>query len=149
MSGIKNQNFSETTIGDFFKIDNEKRERLKKKVYEKYYQNCISEMKRSKRMGKDYYEFSVPRQILTEPDYNYIECIVHIQKRLKNAGFEQVKIFRPNIIFVSWVNENVEKEKIKDLCYFYSESKKNPNDVIKAPSIMWNNTKKIKQLTYE
>jgi hypothetical protein len=129
---------STVTIKTFFEEDLRKQEYIEQQYYIRKYNDLIWNMQDAKRAGKTTYVYKV-REYEIDMAYNFMDCIAFIINRLKEAGFDQVTYTPPNIIVVSWINEEIEKNKIKALHGLYIESQKPDKNVIIAPPIMWAN----------
>lgn len=109
--------------------------RLVDEHYEKHYQNCLTRIRDLRKTGKKFCIYEVPMETIFEKHYNFIECIVYIIKKLKANGW-QYKYYKPNLIRISWINEELEKQKINDYQYAFEESTRPEEKIIKAPQIM-------------
>lgn len=54
--------------------------------------------------------YSIPEFIIGLPMYSIIECKEYIENNLKKNGFK-IEFFEPNIILVTWFDEEKTKEK--------------------------------------
>jgi hypothetical protein len=65
-------------------------------------------------VGKDFALFSVPFMLLSEPLYNYDECLKFVRDELKAHGFKRYRLSPGNLLFISWSlnpDEVVEEER--------------------------------------
>lgn len=64
--------------------------------------------------------FCVPQVIMKNEDYDFSACLMYIIKELRAAGF-YVRYLRPNMLYISWVNEKERKERLNNLKELFKE----------------------------
>tara|TARA_Y100001970_G_scaffold293791_2_gene443255 strand:+ start:8183 stop:8602 length:420 start_codon:yes stop_codon:yes gene_type:complete len=87
-------------------ILNEQRSREKKKIrcYKKVLDKCYNRIKFISKRKEMFCFYVVPNYILGEPLYDINTCIIYVMEKLINSGFH-VKYTHPNLLFISWNNE--------------------------------------------
>lgn len=123
------------TIEDIHKEDILMRQRIRDEYYEKHYRSCIGRINDLRRTGKKFCIYEVPKEEVLEKNYNFLECIDYVMQKLDSGGW-QYQFFPPNVLRISWFNENVEKEKIDAFHRVYAKAMKPEEKVIRAPKIM-------------
>ena len=108
--GKKNDSF------DVNKIIAAKKERRKKLflTYERLYEKCINKIEIANSLGKTDLLYHVPIEVKDIPEYNSIECLSHIDKRIKSLYMDAHTV-NSSIIFITWfyIEANIENEKQK------------------------------------
>lgn len=92
----------------------EEKQRKRKETFKIALNKCIKLIEKNTSIDIYYCFYQVPEFIIGYPLYPLELCIEYIQKYLISNGFV-VKYYFPNILFVSWDEEELKKEKqIKD-----------------------------------
>jgi hypothetical protein len=130
------EELSSITIDDFLIQDRTEHERIEREYYIRKYNDCVHLMVESKRNQKTHCIYKVRQQEI-DSNYNFMDCIAFIIDKLKKRGFTQVTYCPPNLIRISWINESIEKAKIKNLQLLHAEAIKPEQSVVIAPPIMW------------
>lgn len=80
-------------------------------IYEVYYKKCLNKIDVAITKGKNDLLYFIPYRIDDIPDYNSLECLRYIDKRLR-AQYMDTHIYNSCIIFITWfyIEANIENE---------------------------------------
>lgn len=65
--------------------------------------------------------FCIPYTNIKEEDYDFTACLIYVIKELRNSGF-YVRYLKPNMLYISWINEDKQKERIENLKKLFMEN---------------------------
>lgn len=96
-------------VNDVMKTLNRKSD-SHKLTFNKILEKCNRAIERSAFIKNTSCFYEVPEFHIGSPLYNINDCVNYLHDALVNNGF-LVKYFFPNIFYISWNNEEIEKEK--------------------------------------
>jgi len=105
---INKINFDIDKLG---RIKKEKRLKLLKE-YERVYNMCLNRIMFINEMNRQDFIYEIPEAIFGFYDYNKVECIEYIDKRIKKLCFDTI-IVNDHSLYISWINIE-ENRKRKD-----------------------------------
>lgn len=93
------------------------REEKKNKIfiqYDKIFNMCLKKINRANDLYKTEVIFDIPEGIYGQNDYNPLQCIEYINKKLHDMCLDTLILNKS--IYISWLNlgENLKKDKEKD-----------------------------------
>ena len=72
-----------------------------KKEYRKIYRLSMSKIKLANKMKQNYVMYEVPESVYRCPDYNSLECLIYVQKKLRKLKFS-TEIMSDNTLYIDW-----------------------------------------------
>lgn len=81
------------------------REEKKNKIfihYDKIFNMCLNRITRANNLYKTEVLFDIPEGIYGQNDYNPLQCVEHIQKKLNDMGLDTLILNKS--IYISWLN---------------------------------------------
>ena len=87
------------------KLKNVRKDKEKKILdnYKKIFHICLDKINDANKMNQSDIIFNVPVAIFRLPDYNSIECLQYIEKKLRELKIDTLIISNKSI-FISWAN---------------------------------------------
>jgi hypothetical protein len=89
--------------------DAEDMKKLRKKNYKFELQKCFDHIRNVNKLDHQYTTYTVPIALPSDANYNLSECAAYLKEGLRQAEF-YVKLLKPgNVLFISWIPEDVVK----------------------------------------
>jgi hypothetical protein len=87
----------------------EERKKVIKKLYKNQFADCMKKIKLAHDFHKTNLIYEIPIQKCSYPEYNVLDCVELIEKKLDKHCFDFYR-FNDNFIFISW--DNIQENKI-------------------------------------
>lgn len=80
----------------------EKKEKVQKETFDKMLGICYKRIKAAAINGKSECYYEVPEFIFGLPKYKLSDCCKYLIKKIGENDFDEVKWYKPNVIYVKW-----------------------------------------------
>jgi len=90
------------SVDELIQIRENKRKEIISK-YKKYLHICLEKIRRANKHNKIDIIYNVPHILIRFPNYNSIECLDYIEKRLRYLHMDTTRLSNTHI-FVTWFN---------------------------------------------
>ena len=95
-------------------------------VYRNIFEICKKKIIHNHNIGVTSFMFFPPERITGEPDYNLLECLCFLIKKLRNAGFT-VFYKKPSKLLIIWEGLEKYENLIQNTKFLYTENKNTEN----------------------
>lgn len=98
----REKNDLDLNINKLINLREERRKRVFKQ-YDKVFKMCMTRIHTANQLNNTETIYTIPEAAFSYPEYNQEECILHVQKKLRDNNFDTFVLTQKDI-YISWLN---------------------------------------------